>query len=126
MTLSCFWAGALRGDSRPIRNLEQLTQRVLRDLGHAQEYVFVIPIVIRDVVGARILGHQPFALIERHLENQRIRLFPQADQQFSFHLQGWSAVGSTFLDIRKRERYLPYRFVCDPEPPLHNPCSVPG
>jgi hypothetical protein len=83
----------LCGGGGAIGDLQEFVEGIGADFGEADEYPRVVTIVVGDVVDFRVGGHQLFALVEGHLDDEGIGIFAEADEEFSFHLQGRCAVG---------------------------------
>src|ERR1700685_2015023 len=62
-----------------IGDLQQIAKRVLMHFRKPYENPFVFAVVIGDVVGFRIGGHQLVAAVERHFEDDRIEILAKPD-----------------------------------------------
>jgi len=85
------------------------------NFGKAHEYPWVVAIVIGDEVGFRIGGHQLFATVEGHFDDDFVQILVQADEQLSVDLQGRSSIrraSSTLARARPTRRTVSYVTGC--------------
>ena len=85
---------------------QEIAQGFNGHLGEADENPWIVQVVIGDEISFRIAGHEFFAAVEGHLENNLVAVIVQAEKQPAFHFYRWSAVRRAFFRAGKGEREL--------------------